>query len=67
MNDVMTLAERADATAQRLIEWGIRPDDRIVFQLPNVLEFVVLLYACLRVGVIPVMALPPGSKPTHSK
>jgi salicylate---CoA ligase len=52
------LAERAAATAERLLRLGLRPDDRIVLQLPNVLEFVVLVYACLRVGVIPVMALP---------
>ncbi|MER5180549.1 AMP-binding protein [Streptomyces sp. NPDC002896] len=52
------LAERADATALRLAELGLRPDDRLVVQLPNTLEFVVLTYACLRLGVIPVMALP---------
>ncbi|MER6352747.1 AMP-binding protein [Streptomyces sp. NPDC001634] len=52
------LAERADATALRLAELGLRPDDRLVVQLPNTVEFVVLTYACLRLGVIPVMALP---------
>ncbi|MBA2944551.1 (2,3-dihydroxybenzoyl)adenylate synthase [Streptomyces himalayensis] len=52
------LAERADSTALRLAELGLRPDDRLVVQLPSTLEFVVLTYACLRLGVIPVMALP---------
>jgi 2,3-dihydroxybenzoate-AMP ligase len=52
------LAERADATALRLAALGLGPDDRIVVQLPNTVEFVVLTYACLRLGVIPVMALP---------
>ncbi|MGW1022939.1 (2,3-dihydroxybenzoyl)adenylate synthase [Streptomyces sp. NPDC002577] len=52
------LAERADATALRLADLGLRPDDRLVVQLPNTLEFVVLTYACLRLGVIPVMGLP---------
>ena len=52
------LAERADATALRLAELGLRPDDRLVVQLPNTAEFVILTYACLRLGVIPVMALP---------
>ncbi|MGW2516461.1 (2,3-dihydroxybenzoyl)adenylate synthase [Streptomyces sp. NPDC001617] len=52
------LAERADALALRLAALGLRPDDRIVVQLPNTAEFVILTYACLRLGVIPVMALP---------
>jgi 2,3-dihydroxybenzoate-AMP ligase len=52
------LAVRADAAALRLAALGLRPDDRLVVQLPNTVEFVVLTYACLRLGVIPVMALP---------
>jgi 2,3-dihydroxybenzoate-AMP ligase len=52
------LADRARATAGRLAALGLRTDDRIVVQLPNSLEFVVLTYACLLLGVIPVMALP---------
>ncbi|MDX3640429.1 (2,3-dihydroxybenzoyl)adenylate synthase [Streptomyces sp. MB09-02B] len=52
------LAERADAAALRLAALGLRPDDRIVVQLPNTVEFAILTYACLRLGVIPVMALP---------
>jgi 2,3-dihydroxybenzoate-AMP ligase len=52
------LAERADAAAVRLTGIGLRPDDRIVLQLPNTFEFVVLTLACLRVGILPVMALP---------
>jgi 2,3-dihydroxybenzoate-AMP ligase len=52
------LLERADGTAVRLRDLGLRPDDRIVVQLPNCWEFVVLTLACLRLGVLPVMALP---------
>jgi salicylate---CoA ligase len=52
------LAGRADAVALRLAELGLRRDDRLVVQLPNTAEFVILTYACLRLGVIPVMALP---------
>ena len=52
------LAERADAAASRLRAIGLRGDDRMVVQLPNGWEFVVLILACLRLGVIPVMALP---------
>lgn len=52
------LAERADAAAARLLDLGMSRGDRIVVQLGNGWEFVVLTYACLRAGVVPVMALP---------
>jgi len=52
------LVRRADGAAIRLRALGLRPDDRIIVQLPNGWEFVVLVLACLRLGVIPVMALP---------
>ena len=50
---------RADALASSLTdELCLRRGDRIVVQLPNCWQFVVLLLGCLRAGVIPVMALP---------
>jgi salicylate---CoA ligase len=52
------LAHRADAMAARLVGLGLAPGDRIVAQLPNTWEFVVLTLACLRTGIVPVMALP---------
>jgi len=52
------LAERADAAAGRLLDLGLAPGMRIVVQLPNGWEFVVLTLACLRAGIVPVMALP---------
>ena len=52
------LAARADAAAGRLLDLGMAPGDRIVVQLPNGWEFVVLTLACLRAGIVPVMALP---------
>lgn len=52
------LTERAGGAALRLRNLGLRPDDRMVVQLPNCWEFVVLTLGCLRLGVIPVMALP---------
>ncbi|GHF71797.1 2,3-dihydroxybenzoate-AMP ligase [Amycolatopsis bartoniae] len=36
----------------------LSPRERVVVQLPNVPEFVVLLFALLRVGALPVLALP---------
>ena len=52
------LTARADAAATRLHELGVTAGHRLVSQLPNGWEFVVLTLACLRAGVVPVMALP---------
>ncbi|KMS69961.1 Triostin synthetase I [Streptomyces viridochromogenes] len=52
------LADRADALAVRLLDLGLGPGDRMVVQLPNGWEFTVLTWACLRAGIVPVMALP---------
>ncbi|MGY1824229.1 (2,3-dihydroxybenzoyl)adenylate synthase [Geodermatophilus sp. SYSU D00079] len=54
-----SLTARADALAARLVDdLGLARGDRIVVQLPNCWEFVVLTLACLRAGIVPVMALP---------
>jgi non-ribosomal peptide synthetase component E (peptide arylation enzyme) len=53
------LAANSRAIAAFLIgELGLRPNERVVFQLPNCTEFVELLIGCSRAGVIPVMVLP---------
>ncbi len=53
------LIARGDALGTRMIDdLGLAPGDRIVVQLPNCWEFVVLLLACLRTGLVPIMALP---------
>ena len=52
------LLDRAHACGDRMLRAGLRADDRIVVQLPNGWQFVVLLLACLRTGILPVMALP---------
>ena len=52
------LADRADAAAGRLLDLGLSAGDRIVVQLANGWEFAVLTVACLRAGIVPVMALP---------
>ncbi len=53
------LIARADAAASRMVdELGFRVGDRIVVQLANCWQFVVLTLACLRAGIVPVMALP---------
>jgi 2,3-dihydroxybenzoate-AMP ligase len=52
------LHERSDNLALNLLDLGIQPQDRVVVQLPNVVEFVYLHFALQKVGAIPVMALP---------
>jgi 2,3-dihydroxybenzoate-AMP ligase len=52
------LLDRSRAAAGRLRALGLRAGDRIVLQLPNGWEFVVLTLACLHAGIVPVMALP---------
>ncbi|KXK61872.1 2,3-dihydroxybenzoate-AMP ligase [Micromonospora rosaria] len=52
------LAAQARAVTGGLANLGIAPLDRVVVQLPNVPEFVVVVHALLRIGAIPVMALP---------
>ncbi len=43
--------------AARLLALGIGPLDRVVVQLPNTPEFVLVYFALVRIGAIPVMAL----------
>jgi 2,3-dihydroxybenzoate-AMP ligase len=45
--------------ALNLLEIGFRPLDRVVVQLPNVAEFVVLYLALQKIGCIPIAALMP--------
>ncbi|MET8329880.1 AMP-binding protein [Streptomyces sp. NPDC005181] len=52
------LSEQSSAVAGGLLDRGIGRLDRVVVQLPNVPEFVVVVFALLRIGAIPVMALP---------
>jgi 2,3-dihydroxybenzoate-AMP ligase len=47
-----------DRLAAGLADRGIRSRDRVVVQLPNVAELVVVVLAAFRLGAIPVMALP---------
>jgi 2,3-dihydroxybenzoate-AMP ligase len=52
------LQHRVDRLAHHLLRLGLRPPERLVVQLPNVPEFIYLYYACAKIGVLPVMALP---------
>ncbi|GGK35919.1 2,3-dihydroxybenzoate-AMP ligase [Pilimelia terevasa] len=52
------LDDRAHRVAAGLRDWGIRPGDRVVVQLPNVAEFVAAVFGLWRAGALPVFALP---------
>ena len=47
-----------DRLALHLAARGLHSGARVIFQLPNVVEFVVAYVACLKVGAIPVACLP---------
>src|SRR3972149_2936154 len=53
------LNERSERLALNLLDEGLRPLDRVVMQLPNVVEFGYLYFALQKVGALPIMALPP--------
>ncbi|WP_436790244.1 (2,3-dihydroxybenzoyl)adenylate synthase [Yinghuangia sp. YIM S10712] len=56
--DFAELDRRSDRLAAGLDGLGIARGDRVVVQLPNVPEFLVVLFALFRVGAVPVLGLP---------
>ncbi|MCC6608127.1 MAG: AMP-binding protein [Burkholderiales bacterium] len=52
------LRSRALRLAAGLAGLGVRREDRVLVQLPNTWEFVVLSLALFRLGALPIMALP---------
>ncbi|MCR6653913.1 MAG: (2,3-dihydroxybenzoyl)adenylate synthase [Cellvibrionaceae bacterium] len=52
------LDNTADALAAGLYELGIRANDKVVVQLPNVGELAQVIFALFRLGAVPVFALP---------
>lgn len=52
------LLHEVDAMAAGLHRLGLRTGDRVVFQLANGLRLVEVFFALMRLGVVPVMALP---------
>ena len=52
------LINESEDLAAGLYALGLRPLERVIFQFSNGLELMVAFLALLRVGVIPVMALP---------
>src|SRR3954465_225015 len=47
----------SDRLALNLLELGMKPLDRVVMQLPNVIEFVIAYFAMQKISAIPIAAL----------
>ena len=52
------LLRKVELLAAGLYLQGLRPLDRVIFQLNNSIELIVIFFALTRIGVIPVLALP---------
>ncbi|MGA0563977.1 (2,3-dihydroxybenzoyl)adenylate synthase [Ancylobacter sp. VNQ12] len=52
------LEARAERIARGLLAQGLNPGDRVVVQLPNIPEFLSVVFALFRARLIPVYALP---------
>lgn len=52
------LNEQADRLAEGLLALGIKKEDRVVVQLPNVAGYVEAVFALFKIGALPVFALP---------
>ncbi len=50
--------DQATRLAYGLLEMGLRPGDRVIMHMPNVVEFCTVFYALQRIGVIPIMGIP---------
>ena len=47
------------AVAVRLLDLGLKSRDIVLVQFPNIREFIIVFFALQKIGVIPVMCLPP--------
>ena len=50
--------KEANLVARGLLARGIRPGQRVLVQLPNVVEFLTVTVGMFRAGIIPVLVLP---------
>ena len=48
----------SESLAAGLIEAGLRPGDRAIFQIGSVKEIFVALFGCFKAGVVPLCTLP---------
>ena len=52
------MGKKVNRLALHFINAGLRTYDRMIFQLPNEPEFVYSYFAAVKIGVIPILALP---------
>lgn len=52
------LVARSEAIGAGLQQLGLRRNDRVIFQMANSLELVETFYGLVRIGAIPILALP---------
>jgi len=52
------LRERVECLAGGLYAAGLRPGEHVIVQMPNTFGFFFVFFALLRLGVVPVMAMP---------
>src|SRR5690606_9326136 len=52
------LDQRASAIAAGMLAQGLKSGDRVVVHLPNIPEFVTVIFGLFRAGIIPLYALP---------
>lgn len=52
------LGQRVNRLTLHFVHIGLKTYDRMIFQLPNEPEFVYCFYAAVKIGVIPIAALP---------
>lgn len=56
------LNEEVDYYAEGLLNNGINKGDKVLLQLPNCAEFIIISFALFKVGAIPIMGLPAHRK-----
>ena len=52
------MGEKVNRLALHFVDRGLKTYDRMIFQLPNEPEFIYCFYAAMKIGVIPIAALP---------
>lgn len=52
------LDDRVDRLAVGFLKLGIKAEDRVIVQLPNITQFFDTIFALFRIGALPVFALP---------
>jgi|GEM_PF-4364754 len=50
--------QRVDNLSAGMYRLGLRKADNILLQMPNCIEFMEVLFACLQIGIRPVLVLP---------